>query len=669
MNSPADEEKRSADLMRARADAELVSRHVEPTAVLPTEVLMHEIGLHQIELEMQNEELQHTQWEHDDVNRQYFDLYDLAPVGYCTLSETGLILQANLTTSTLLNIERSALVMQPFARFIFPDDKDSYHLMLKALRKSSKAQTVELRMMKHDGTHFWAQLVTNASQNADGALALRLVMSDVSTRKPQENLLLESENRLQTILNQSPCLVYVLDLSGRFTLVNNRLAALFGQPDAAILGKTREEVLPKGIAEKHRANDLEIVRTGEATVFEESNDDPSGSRVYLSTKFPLRDLSGAIVAICGISTDVTERKAAETEREQSRIELEERVKSKTQQFLDLYDKAPCGYHSLSHDGVITRVNKTELALLGYSQEEYVGHRIVEFMTPGSAKTFHEAFPLVMETGRVRNAEFDFICKDQSIRTFSVDADFVTDSAGASPYSLSTMVDITEGKHNEQRLELALTGADLGLWELQIPSGELHLSTKTCSMLGYPEGDIGTHISNLDKLVHPDDVPTRRAAMKAVNNGDSPDYRVEYRLRHKDGHWVWVRSRGRIVARDENSAPLRAVGTLKDISKEKHLKFEGVDLLQRIESLIRDFDKVQEQPPKRVTKTQTRVIGSREQEVIQLIAAGCTSAEVGKHLGISTSTVATHRRNLMRKLDLHTTAELTRYAIANKLIAG
>jgi len=653
--------------MRDCAEAELTSDRVLLTTALPSEMVLHELQVHQIELKMQNEELQRRQVELDAANKRYFDLYDLAPVGYCTVSDAGLILQSNLTLSTMLGIERSAMVTQPFSRLIFGDDIDRYYLMTKALLKGHKAQTIELRMLKNDGTKFWTQLVTNATLDADGASVLRFVLNDISDHKRQDQLLVETENKLQAILNQSPSLVYVLDLSGRFTLVNQHLAAVLGQPGDAILGKTREDFLPKAIADQHHANDLKIARTGQPTTFEESNDEPTGKRTYLSTKFPLRDQTGAITAICGISTDITDRKAHEAEREQYRVDLEERVKSRMQQVLDLYDNAPCGYHSLSQDGVITRVNKTELDLLGYSREEYEGHRIVEFMTPESVQAFQDAFPRVLETGRVRNAEFDFVCKDKSIRTFSVNADFVSNSVGSPQHSLSTMVDITERKYYEQRLELALKGADLGLWDIHIPSGELHLSARVCSMLGYTDGGIGTHIGDLNKLVHPEDVLKQQAAMDAAKNGDLPDYRVEYRLRHKDGYWEWVRSRGKIVARDGNSVPLRAVGTMKSISQEKRLQFEGAELLQRIESLIKDFDKVPEAaaPPAEVVPA--NVIGLREQQVIQLIAAGCTTAEIGKRLGISSYTAGTHRRNLMRKLNLHSTAELTRYALTQKLI--
>jgi PAS domain-containing protein len=94
---------------------------------------LHELRVHQIELEMQNEELRRTQEELEASRERYFDLYDLAPVGYFTLSEQGLILEANLTAAKLLGVARSALVKQPLSRFILPEDQDIHYLHRKAL--------------------------------------------------------------------------------------------------------------------------------------------------------------------------------------------------------------------------------------------------------------------------------------------------------------------------------------------------------------------------------------------------------------------------------------------------------------------------------------------------------------------------------------------------------
>ena len=79
--------------------------------------MLHDLRVHQIELEMQNEELRRTQADLEASRARYFDLYDLAPVGYFTISERGLILEANLTAATLLGVARGALIKQPLTRF------------------------------------------------------------------------------------------------------------------------------------------------------------------------------------------------------------------------------------------------------------------------------------------------------------------------------------------------------------------------------------------------------------------------------------------------------------------------------------------------------------------------------------------------------------------------
>jgi len=94
---------------------------------------LHELRVHQIELEMQNEELRRTQQELEASRERYFDLYDLAPVGYFTLSEQGLILEANLTAAKLFGVARSVLVKQPLSRFILPEDQDNHYRHRKAL--------------------------------------------------------------------------------------------------------------------------------------------------------------------------------------------------------------------------------------------------------------------------------------------------------------------------------------------------------------------------------------------------------------------------------------------------------------------------------------------------------------------------------------------------------
>src|SRR5208337_3648671 len=115
---------RSSDL-RKRAEELLIKRHGEPDRIPPADMrkMLHELEAHQIELEMQNEELRLTQQELEASREKYFDLYDLAPVGYVSVNEKGTVLEANLTAAALLGTERSHLVGQPLTRFIIREDQ------------------------------------------------------------------------------------------------------------------------------------------------------------------------------------------------------------------------------------------------------------------------------------------------------------------------------------------------------------------------------------------------------------------------------------------------------------------------------------------------------------------------------------------------------------------
>ena len=162
-------------------------------------MMTHELRVHQIELEMQNEELREAQHELEAARARYFDLYDLAPVGYLTLSEKGLILEANLTFSTLLNVPRSALVKRPLSQVILKEDQGIYYLHRKALFETSTPQQCEIRMLKNGGEpFFWAQLDVTVAQDDDGAPVCRVILSDITEQKTMEEQLRQAQ-KLQSI--------------------------------------------------------------------------------------------------------------------------------------------------------------------------------------------------------------------------------------------------------------------------------------------------------------------------------------------------------------------------------------------------------------------------------------------------------------------------------------
>ena len=166
--------------------------------------LVHELRVHQIELTMQNDELCRAQAELNATRERYFDLYNLAPVGYFIVSHEGRILEVNLTGASLLGVPRAALVKQPSTRFIFKEDQDVYYLHRRRLLATGQAHTCELRMVKTDGSAFWVRLTattqdpsTSPVQGTGGAPASRVVLSDISEQKQMEQDKAELDAQLQ----------------------------------------------------------------------------------------------------------------------------------------------------------------------------------------------------------------------------------------------------------------------------------------------------------------------------------------------------------------------------------------------------------------------------------------------------------------------------------------
>ncbi len=177
-----------ADL-RQQAEA-ILQQEPRKVGEIPAEEiqrLIYELQVHQVELEMQNGELRRAQEKLEASQAWYFDQYDLAPVGYVTVSEEGLILEANLTAATLLGVARGALVKQPLTRFILPEDQDIYYRHRKQLFETGELQVCELRMLRQGSNPFWARLEASAAQDRERRVPVyRAVIGDVTERKRVE---------------------------------------------------------------------------------------------------------------------------------------------------------------------------------------------------------------------------------------------------------------------------------------------------------------------------------------------------------------------------------------------------------------------------------------------------------------------------------------------------
>lgn len=228
--------RREAEKRAVKTEA---ASHENDTALSPenTRLMLHELHVHQIELEMQNEELRRTQVGLEAARMRYFDLYDLAPVGYCSVSAQGLILQANLAAASLLGLSRAALAKLPISGVIFRADQDIYYLCRKQVIATGAPQACELRMVNSEGAPYWVHLAVSAAPDADNELGMRIVMTDIRDRKLMQAAIEEREVRYRAMVEWSPEAVAV-QRAGNIIYANAAARKLFGATRAhALIGK------------------------------------------------------------------------------------------------------------------------------------------------------------------------------------------------------------------------------------------------------------------------------------------------------------------------------------------------------------------------------------------------------------------------------------------------
>ncbi len=166
------------------------------------EEIIHELHVHQIELEMQNEELHQAQVEADRSRERYLELFDYAPVGYFTLDDNAVILEANLTGASLLGIERSSLIDKPLTSFIHRDDQDAFYLHRKKVLQTGTQHICEIKLVKPHRDWVYAQLQSVIMADTERRPGqFRTIVTDITDRKLAEAAVKraydELENRVE----------------------------------------------------------------------------------------------------------------------------------------------------------------------------------------------------------------------------------------------------------------------------------------------------------------------------------------------------------------------------------------------------------------------------------------------------------------------------------------
>jgi PAS domain S-box-containing protein len=283
-----------------------------------------------------------------------------------------------------------------------------------------------------------------------------------------------------------------------------------------------------------------------------------------------------------------------------RAQLDLAAEAQNAEFQQLYDCAPCGYHSLDRDSVYVRINQTELDMLGYEWDEVVGKiHFPDLLTPASQAKFRQSFPEFQKRGWVKDLEFDLIRKDGSVLPVSLSATVIRDESGNYLMSRSVVIDISERQRNQterQAIELALQQSQYFTEHLihavpyiisvySLDEGQIvYINRSLGESLGYSPAEIeqmGDRI--IDLLHHPDEPHPIQAAFSDIDTIQDGEIRVfEHRMRHCDGDWRWHHVRYTSFARHPDGRVSQILAIVHDITDSKQAQLE----LQRTEDRLR-----------------------------------------------------------------------------------
>ena len=189
------------ELFKLAQEKSKKQRNQKINSLSPEEVhkIIHELQVHQIELEMQNEELRWAQCELEKSRERYFDLYELAPMGYFAMNSKGMITEANLTLAIIFGELRSNLILQPLSMYVNSEDKYNFYSCLEKFFETGKPDVWVVKALKKGGQPFWLRIEGTLVYD-DGTPLFRGILMDVSDMKLTEEELQNKVNELQAIV-------------------------------------------------------------------------------------------------------------------------------------------------------------------------------------------------------------------------------------------------------------------------------------------------------------------------------------------------------------------------------------------------------------------------------------------------------------------------------------
>ncbi|MEG4074988.1 PAS domain S-box protein [Microcoleus sp. Pol14C2] len=468
---------------------------------------------------------------------------------------------------------------------IHPDDRQKFEESIAVSAANMQLWYQEWRAIFPSEKIKWLQGVSRPGRvnfpteiGQEGDIVWEGMVLDITDLKQAEAALRESEARFRSLVENIPGAICrsLYDAEWKMVFISDEIEVISGYPAgdfignnglsfASIVHEADKEMVDRQISaavESKQPYNLEYRIVG-----------ADGAVRWMSERGrPTYNLEGLVLWLDRAIFDITDRKQAEL----TLCLVTQAVESAS----DAIAIADLDGYSVYH-------NQAFIQRYGYTVEELNNAGGPAVMYPKS-QDLRKLFR-VLRKGFSWDTEIEIKTKNGEIIESLLRANCIKDSASQPIGMIAIISDLTEIKRTEsalklsqERLQLAVSGSSLGLWDWNIATGETYFDFHWKSMLGYAEIEIENNLKSWEKLLHPDD---RVKVMKSLNSyleGETNIYEVEFRMLNKAGNWQWILAMGKIVEYDEWGAPLRMTGTHKDISARVAAEAEKTQLIASLQ---------------------------------------------------------------------------------------
>jgi len=571
------------DELRQKAEEILSQKGKIDSTVFANDIekLVEELNIFHIELEMQNQELQETNTKLSIEQKRYKDLYMNAPVAYITLNHTGNIIELNQAASELLQLPIQKFKYTSIFPYLAQHSKPKFVKQFKTFFDSTKIEYGEVIFLSPNNKYIYTQL--NAISYFDTELNEKLVRCAISNITQVKDLkkeleiqekLTNTEKQFRILFNNANDAIFYQEYeTGRIISVNETAKKMYGYSDEEFAGMEIKQIDNNHNISQiiERVNEL---KTKGSINFESTHITKSGEIIPVDIKSKIIDKTTYI----SVARDITEQKQAQ-----------KKLKEEHEQLLSLLNTIPEPIY-------VADLETHEILFANNKQEEIYGENLLGEKCHKAMFNNNEICNFCLDYTNLKNNKepirWEYYDKINDRNFIKIIKLITWKNNKNARFQIS--FDITKQKKAQyeieqlnNRLETSLKAGNMAWWEMYLPSGEVKFNENKALMLGYEPEKFKTY-QDFTNIVHPDDYQTSMDAMQYHIDGKKTIYECEYRIKNKNGEYIWFYDIGKIVSNEKGN--IKVTGIVIKINERKKNELALIEREKELQKLNATKDK-------------------------------------------------------------------------------